>query len=480
MTVHPHRSLHNEQGVALVSALLVGVILVLLGILLLSFTVRETGQSHRQVRVATALQAAEAGLDDYIAKLTQDHEYYLHFVHPAESTRRPAAGPDVVAGAAWTGGATWTYPTPHGKWHQLANGFEYNLQIDPPAPGSKAVRILTSGRPSRKPDEMRTYEAIVRPATPLDFQRIVNGDLSYGTTATTNGKVYVGLKAGQTRGSITNSYTLDHPGTARANVYSEGRITGNPTLQNGAKSYNANGAGGGIAGSITTVIKNPIEFNAFTSSFVDVKAAAQFGGRYVANDPTAAAWRLRFVAGTAANGDGQIGLSKCSKNAGKELDVAVPVCGTETLSPMPTNGAIYIEQPVLVSGAVDGRVTVVTNERFVLQDATSYENAKDDTLGLIARDRFIIARYVPAVLTWYAAVIVQQDTWKTSPGATNGSKTTMNFYGSATTNLGGGMTMFTNRNYNYDPNLQFLQPPYFPVLEDAYTISFFREFANPL
>jgi hypothetical protein len=473
-----HRRQPNQDGVALISAILVGAILVMLSLLLLSFTIRETGQSHRQVRLATASQAAEAGLDDYIAKLTQDHEYYLHYVHPAESPRRTAGGVTVNPGSVWPGGA-WTYPTRFTAWRNLANGFQYNLEIKPPGSGSKAVTVTTTGRKTGSTaKEARTFEANVRPATPLDFQRMVNDDLSYGTTATTNGKVYVGLKTGQTRGSTTNSFKLDHPGTARANIYSEGTITGNTNLQNGAKAYNASGVGASptITGAVATVIKNPIEFNAFTSSLVDVKAAAQFGGGlYVPTDATADGWKVRLLPGTAANNDGKLGVSKCNKSAGKELDVQAPTCGTETLYNVPTNGAVFFEQPVVISGTLDGRVTVVTNTKFIIADATSYENANDDTLGLIAKVDLIIARYVPSVLTWYGAVIVQEKTWQTSPGATAGSKTTMNYYGSATTNLGGSMGMFAVRNYSYDANLQFLQPPYFPVIEDAYTISFFRE-----
>ena len=34
------------------------------------------------------------------------------------------------------------------------------------------------------------------------------------------------------------------------------------------------------------------------------------------------------------------------------------------------------------------------------------------------------------------------------------------------------------RNYNYDTTLQWLPPPWFPVLDEAYTVSLFRE-VNP-
>jgi hypothetical protein len=464
------RNRTGEQGIALVSAILVGTILVLLSVLLLSFTIQESGQSARSVRLATATQAAEAGLDDYISKLTQDHEYHLHFVHPAESTRRSTSGALTTASNPWSGGGTWTYPVSRTTWLPLGNGYEYNLQIEPPVAGSRAVRVVTTGRKIGSTKELRTFEALVRPASPLDFQRIVNGDLSYGTTATTNGKVYVG--SGCTTGTNPRPCRLDHPGTARADVYSEGDITTTPTLQNGAGAYDRDSNP-----SIRTRVLNPINFSAFTVSFVDVKAAAQSGGILI-DDPAVQAWRISFQS------NGQIQVQKCRKAAsGADFDQAAPRCGASSGYTSHTttfagggNGAIYVEQPAIVSGSVNGRITVVTNQKFIVEGATSYVDPRDDTLGLIARDQLVIARYAPDVLTWYASVIVQGDTWKTSPGASQkpvGS--TMNFYGSATTNLGGDMTMYRTRNYNYDPNLQYLQPPYFPVLEDAYTIAFFRE-----
>ncbi len=47
--------------------------------------------------------------------------------------------------------------------------------------------------------------------------------------------------------------------------------------------------------------------------------------------------------------------------------------------------------------------------------------------------------------------------------------------GSTATNQGGYMSMFTARVYDYDSTLLYLPPPWFPALEDAYTVKLFRE-----
>ena len=62
-----------------------------------------------------------------------------------------------------------------------------------------------------------------------------------------------------------------------------------------------------------------------------------------------------------------------------------------------------------------------------------------------------------------------------SNGATVTQSALMNFTGSTATDLGGFMNMFATRNYNYDTTLMYLQPPWFPVVESAYTVLVFRE-----
>jgi hypothetical protein len=51
----------------------------------------------------------------------------------------------------------------------------------------------------------------------------------------------------------------------------------------------------------------------------------------------------------------------------------------------------------------------------------------------------------------------------------------MTFTGSTATSDGGSMGMFQTRIYQYDDSLFYLPPPWFPVIEDAYTTLLVRE-----
>jgi len=143
---------------------------------------------------------------------------------------------------------------------------------------------------------------------------------------------------------------------------------------------------------------------------------------------------------------------------------------------VPANGAIYSAQTAIVSGVVDGRVTVASNDNIVVADNITYETIGDDVLGLVAKNYVYVAWYVPSTFTWMSSVLAQTGTWQSYPGCCSTKKTLMTFTGSSATDDGGAFSgMFTTRNYGYEPALQYLPPPWFPTVEEAYTVQFFRE-----
>jgi hypothetical protein len=443
----------DEEGIALISILLMMMVLTTLITVVVANTMSELDRSAAGVRRSTAYQAAEAGVDDYIAKLTEDRLYYGHRVADGESTRRPPTGADIAAGNTWTAALTWTYPNGKDAWRRLDNGYEYNLQITPPTAGSPVVTIVSTGRKLNRNNERRAIQVQVRPSSVADFQMIANRDIAYGATATTSGKLYAGIDSSGTK------HNIDHAGTASADLFAEGSVTRSPTYLNGATGYNST--------NIRTKIKNPINFNNFTGSLVDIQRIAQNGGVYL-NDASVQAWKLVF------NAAGTVSYQKCTINSG-DLAAAAPTCQTATTVNVPTNGAIYVGQSFAVQGVVKGRVTVASNADIVIGADISYVQGGTDVLGLIARQEMIVAKWSPNNLNWRAATIAQTGDWHSYNS--DGSHGTMTFTGSTATNLGGYMTMFQTRNYNYDPDLLYLAPPYFPVLEEAYTVLFFRDVA---
>jgi hypothetical protein len=113
-------------------------------------------------------------------------------------------------------------------------------------------------------------------------------------------------------------------------------------------------------------------------------------------------------------------------------------------------------------------------------------------LGLVALNSVYVADWAPDDLDWRAATIAELYQWRawTCGSNVHGAGSTMTFTGSTVTNgsvsnpdragdgpTGGGCMSpaYSQRFYNYDPTLQTLPPPWFPTVEDPYSIMLFRE-----
>ena len=482
--------LHEEHGIAMVMVVVLSAVLLLLSGVMVDVVQSDSTRSATGVQKATALEAAEAGVDNYLSKLVDDNQYYLHDVAAGESTRQ--SGATTVAGScspsptptAWTGqSATWTYPNGKDQWCPLGNGYEFNLQITAPTAGSQVADIVATGRKSGTTNNYRTLEVQVRPSSVADFQMLADADISYGATATTYGKIYAGIDAGG------HAHSINHQGTAYGNLYAEGNVTGSPNLVGTPQAAIYTGS----AGTIRSQIKTPINFSNFTTSLTDIKRAADLNlisGQkvYDLNNTNYDVWKLTF------NSNGTVAVQGC-KDSGSNSpeDVKPTTCTTQPNSPypVPTNGAIYAQQSVMISdgtsscgspaitgNCVNGRVTVASGNDIIIGDNLDYVQTGDDVLGLIAANEVIVAQWAPTNLNWRAATIAQSGQWRSavSNQTHNG---TMNFTGSTATYGGGYMSMYATRNYYYDPSLAYLQPPWFPTIDYAYTILLYRELPAP-
>lgn len=467
---------------------------------LVSIQNEQSTSSTRTIR-EQAFQAAEAGIDDYMAKMKDDPQYYAHYVHAAESTRTDlpsgttvaAAGTEFACtasskpvGVVWTfgtvlaaaaggspaGNPEWTYqtsPDHKDRWCQTSNGYEYNLEVTPPV--SKAITghdptltIVATGRQhlegvadSARTDQKnwRVVQQVLSPNSIVRYYRVVNTNVTFAPETVTNGYVFA-------NGNIT------HQGTATADLYAGGSITISPSspgvgLTNGAQTHP----------NYTPLIN----FSSLLGSLTDISRAAQVvqpGNTLDTyfDDTTRDAWKLVFAS------NGTFTAQACDQNGGNAVWIQYPTtnCTTSQTFTVPANGAIYSPQDVIVSGTVKGRVTVASNSDIIVGGPINPLTGGSDVIGLNALNTVYVAQYSAASgadLTWNAAVIAQTDTWKDVGSVTHGA---MIFRGMTVTNGGGSFGTFPDaHDYGYDTNLTFLIPPWFPSLVKPWTTTLFRE-----
>jgi hypothetical protein len=154
--------LRGESGVVLISVVFLMALLITVGITLTTLTTFEVGRSNTSVLTSNASQAAEGGINTYIADLTEDTGFFLDYLAAGEARRTynaqqwPAtaganSNANVSLSPSWSRTATWTYPsdiTTDPGWRTLSGtSYQYLLEIFPDTSHPNDIRIVSIGRP---------------------------------------------------------------------------------------------------------------------------------------------------------------------------------------------------------------------------------------------------------------------------------------------------------------------------------------------
>ncbi len=253
---------HDERAFAMILAVALMTLVTTASLVVYTLTQSENSHSRRDQAQNGAYQAAEAGTNAYLADLTQDLGFYNSEVAKGEATRTggidhaahanncTVACSDMTWNLAW--GTTWMYSTPPANdtgWYTVPTPgaavnqeYQYLIQVYPPnknlaQPQAQLItRVDVTGRPYGGTDvtKWRTIETLLRPSSLADFQAFLATSETYGATAVTTGPIFVGEDNSGHVGSLV------HDGTAKANLYAEGTVSGSTTYQNGATHYDKN------------------------------------------------------------------------------------------------------------------------------------------------------------------------------------------------------------------------------------------------
>jgi Tfp pilus assembly protein PilX len=486
----------QEDGIALATVVMMTSVLTVLSITLIDQVTRESGQAASAVSADAVYQAAEAGINDYIAKLVEDPQFYDHYVANGESTRQQctsfnssggctAPGTVVGPGSEWTSGIGWTYPVtadaPEGKstWYAGAGStsignYAYNLIIAPPSSPNnrKYVTVVSTGCRVVDPNAtplicstsvlQRAIEVHLATTTPADFSFMFGETPTYpyGQTADTYGRIY----------SLGD---LCHDGTAHGDLMAEGRINrsgcnngGNAsvTMVSPAQKYDSSTtprASCPAGSTLPCPLKSAVQFTNFSTSLTDIKRAADLNSPTTDFDQSGYTWKIMFGAGSGTSGT--VRVWRCANNSSPAAS-APSGCGTTPVynNPLPKNGAIFTGQTAIIyyaagtDAVVNGRATVASNNDIVIgsnihyNSESAYGGANDDVLGLIAYRNVWVAAFAPDQLFWRAAVIAEngmESVWDCTNPPRNRVRTAnskMTIVGSIASADGSGCALYGN------------------------------------
>ncbi len=450
----------DQTGSTLITVMMMGVTLAMVSAVLITNTVFNVERSSKSVAVGGALQAAEAGIHDYLAKLSDDRTYWAHWVHEAETTRTDGT---TGANRSWTdtGAPGWGYVSPRDAWKTVGSDFEYNLQIYPPAGSVTTLRIVSTGRQVDAETGLKAMEAIVTPATLSSYVMVVDGDLSLSSsTLTTTGAVYLTHAS-----SGTND--LCHNGVANSNLYAEDRfVTGCGTHTGAGVAYDGDGATG--YADIRTQIASPITFGSLLTPLDEITIAAGAAGGIYRTNTAGCAQSSNWYEVT-FNADATITIVKHWTMPFLIIFCSSASSSTETVA-MPSTGGIYLDKDVTVNASVvDGHVSLRSAGAITIAGNITYEAPGDDVLGLVAEGSFTLS----------GSRTVNASLFSRTGSFNAGSSDNITFNGMLILKSGNGTIFDQQGNFTWDSNLATVQPPYFPAIgEKKYSLSTIRE-VNP-
>lgn len=528
----PRRLRDGEEGIAMAVVIMGVLAIALLTFLVQKLAISQTAQSDFYAREDTVLAAGEAMLDRYATKLTIDPFYYQVYVDEAEAPRRcadlssPSYGSVVNPGNAWISDCSqWTYEfTATYYQHPLllgeAGSFDdvgVLMHVQPPV-GANRLEVEIVATQAERPAQ-RVIKAEIGPESASEFLWLVEGDLFFGPEDKTLGKVYSGGNVGYEAG-----------GEAHDDVYAEDLIVTDfkvksktydpPIWMNGAEGWDSSGNFNSAGESITEVFPDPVDFDDFWND-LDIAARAACGGGGICLDPVSnpaipagvkaylvetttggTQLRVSYALDTPFDNTCNIPLSESDDKLARWTQASQDAAWTQLgVFDIPANGALWASNLIVVgrneatpfdlsgaltmyAGSSSARQNIIIGSDVLYVDDLN----GDDLLGLVASGEIWInpnAIGSDGTLDIYASILSQsgevhvaQRCLESGNCVTPGGAG-IAIHGSIAAIGTGNLSVCVSADYNYDERLQWLRPPFYPLLSDVWTFSNWREAPAP-
>ena len=437
--------------------------------------------SNRNVGSEQALHIAEAGINYYKWHLAHD----------------PA---DFSDGTGQEGGTyTHDFTDPQG-----AQTGKYSLQITPPENGSSIVTIRSTGWSNQFPNIKRTIKAQYGVPSMSRFSFLSNASSWYGSGITVNGEVHSnnGIRMDGNNTSVVSSFLPTYICGSETGCYDHASCHSPCTWssQSGGTCRCPGVWGAGGDSGLWQFPSTYFDFDNISFDYTSMQTSAGNDGLELPPS-NARGYHLLFL----SNGTLRVNkvlntsyINGYSVAAGctrlYQTITSETFYGSYNVSDVPI---IFAEDDLWVEGTVRGRTTVAA-VRFPLQTSTTYiwiPNSisyttynGSDVLGLIAQTDIYFTKGIPnnfkvdAVLMAQKGTIIRHGYFDWCGGNSGAVKNSLTINGSIISfnksywNFGTGPTSgFVTRQINYDTNVLYAPPPFFPTSGQYEFISWSEE-----
>jgi len=394
----------------------------------------------------------------------------------------------------WQSGSPYGVGTPYEEDFYDPEGGKigrYKIEVKALDASFTSVMVKSTGWTFSDPDTKRVIQARFRRPSWSEYVVLADDVMRFGSGTQVFGKIHSnygihfdGIASNVVSSSVYKYEDPDYPGVDQFGVYTRVPLadTTNPVYP--AQPLTRNDIfQGGRQFPVPTV-----DFNGLTANLNYIKTESQIPGNGIYFDSSYGGRRIILK----SNGTFDMCIVNNSNNGTKEIsnyrklsDRGIcTTCSGECLQnyPIPNNGAIFVENNAWIEGTINNsRVTIVAANLIGGPQANIFIGMTDvlytnfdgkDVIGLIAQKDMSIVRNAPQFLTVDAALLAQSGRVGRDhyPGF---DRNTLTINGSLATKLRYGFsytdgTGFTNRILNYDNNLLYSPPPYFPTGTEYY------------
>lgn len=464
----------NKKGSAIAYGLVMIAVVSIILTSMVSFVVSQLKYGFFVESKESAFQIAESGINYY--------RWYLAHETDGRSAQQIQD--------FWSGGSPKGVGTLYvGLFDDGAGNVigEYEISVTPPLSNSTIVEVVSVGYTYKYPDVKRTIKVRFRRPSWSEYTALGNSFLRFGDGTKVNGKIFAnggvhfdGVASNVVYGGVTQYYDSDFdvratkpgvwtswPGEFNTNMNSEVFVAG--------KNY-------------PTPVK---DFSTVSSDLNLLKAVAQAGtngSRYFDDSGAGRHIVLRM--------DGKFDIRTVKNFFGSSNEIN-KYDGNWSTYGIPNNGIIFVESNVWVEGAINNKRVTIVSANLKSSSKASVYLTKDlrytnydgkDVIGIMAQDDVETTANSNNVLRIDAALLAIEG--RVGRSATyNMMRNSITVFGAIATNQRYGFAYVgTNyncgsfkigdgycfRNLDYDNNLLYYPPPYFPT-GDKYLIDLWEE-----
>lgn len=368
---------------------------------------------------------------------------------------------------------------------------KYSIEVDPPSYGSTIITVRSSGWTYKAPEIKRTIQVRFRRPSWSEYIFLSNSFINFGSQAEVYGKVHsnVGVRFDGLAHNVVSSLNarFDDP-TYGGNRQEFGVHTTENPADPGAPAYPWPAGTVPVRPDVFEAGREfpvpEVSFNGVTTDLANMKTQSQSGfGRYFNNDGLGRHIKFKtdgtFDVCTVENANSSThSIGKYKRNSGTGTCNS---CSGLCLSnyPIPDEGIIFVENNAWVEGTINNeRVTVVAanlsggggqKDIYIGVSDSDLRYASydcDNMLGLVAQRDIRVLNSCPEDFTVDAALIAQGGVVGINDNGFSG-KDKLTFNGAIASYLQPyfvhGINGFGVRTYNFNNNLLYCPPPYFPT-----------------